>query len=73
MSWSTYKQHKKHRNDGLSIPFNQFINVQTHISIPEHGTPNLHSNNDMSMPFDPEDSIDDVVRHFLLAISALIH
>ena len=27
----------------------------------------------MPMPFDPEDGIDDVVRHFLLAISALIH
>lgn len=65
---STYRRHKMHRNNGLSAQFNQFINAQMRIS--ESETPNSHSDDDIPMPFNSEDDIDDVVRHFLSAISA---
>lgn len=41
--------------------------------ISESETHNSHSDDDIPMPFNSEDDIDDMVRHFLPTISALIH
>ena len=73
VSRSTYKRHKKHRDDGLSARFNHFIDAQTCISIPESETPNSPSDDNIPMPFNSKDDIDHMVRYFLPAIITLIH
>lgn len=57
VSRSTYQRHKKHRNNGLSSQFNQFINAQTR-RISESETPSSHSNDDVPMPFNSGDGVD---------------